>query len=280
MEFKIDAARGGRLPVEFTVGGDHALGKHERLPILASDFAVGVRNAVNLKHSLTPRAAFGFEVVIKDADGSDLLGELEAFVGVADGFVSGGKLAGAFFDALLERIFGFGELLLNADPFGDVTDGAGDEESFRSGERAETDLNGKFGAVLADTEELQADSHRTRVRRDQVAAAIFDVLGAIIGWNENLDGFSDELLAGIAKEDFRLGVDHLNQTHRIGDDDGIGSRLEKAAEFLFLLLSEGDVAVAFEHGDRLAGKRRTQGPAAGDDAFGAVTACVDELALP
>src|SRR5207302_95318 len=105
--------------------------------------------------------------------------------------------------------------------------------AFIRDQRAEADLDRKLGAVFAQAEEAEARSHGPNAGIGKVAVPVASMLLPIARRHENLDGLPKQFRARKAEEMLRLAIDEGDRAVFLNDDDGIGSGLQQAAEFLF-----------------------------------------------
>src|SRR5258705_523878 len=124
----------------------------------------------------------------------------------------------------------------------DVADRAGDERALLGLQRAEADLDRKFGSVLALPEKLDADTHRSHLRRSKELIAVRWVLRTEARRQEQLDLLTKHLGPRVAKELLGLRIDEHDIAGLVHDDDRIWSCFEQVPEFPFRLLALGDVA--------------------------------------
>src|SRR5260370_301977 len=99
------------------------------------------------------------------------------------------------------------QFFLGTPAIGDVANSARDEGAILGLERAQTDFDGKFGTVLAQSIELQAGAHRTHLRVGEVASSMLRVLVAEPCGHQYLDRIAEQLGARVSEELFRLRVD-------------------------------------------------------------------------
>src|SRR5260370_960830 len=115
----------------------------------------------------------------------------------------------------------------------DVPDGAGDEDALLRLHGAQADFRWELSPILAPAEQVQPPTHGPRLRIAEVRLPEGRMLLAEAVWDQDLDGSAQQLVTGVAKEPFRLGVDEDQVPRLVHDDHGVGRRLQEAAELGF-----------------------------------------------
>src|SRR5260221_251961 len=85
------------------------------------------------------------------------------------------------------------ELLLGSLAVRDVANGTGHQRALFSLQRAQTDLDREFGAVLAPAIQIEPGSHRANFGTAEISAAMARVLVAVATRNEDLHLLAQEL---------------------------------------------------------------------------------------
>jgi hypothetical protein len=130
------------------------------------------------------------------------------------------------------------ELRLGLFPLGDVADGA-DDVAFSAGRQgAEADFDGEFRTVLAEPEQLATLAHRPDPWLAGVGCAVGRVVAPEALRDEHLDRLPEQFVPGIPEHSLGLGVHQGDPACLINQEDGVGGRLQQAAE---LLLFRGPV---------------------------------------
>src|SRR5579863_3974971 len=134
------------------------------------------------------------------------------------------------------------ECLFDLLALGDITNRTGDQRAFRSFQRAETDLDWEFRAVLAPAKELESRAHRAHFR---ILEEPFTVT-----WMSSLESFRkqhfyfmiQQFLAGITEPLFGLRVGKDDHALAVHDHHRIRRGLQKAPKFFFCSLALGYVS--------------------------------------
>ena len=110
-------------------------------------------------------------------------------------------------------------LQLARDPLalGHVADRARHHQPALGLERAEADLDRKLGAVLAQSVEVMARTHRARLRIAHVVLLVLAMMLAEAVRDQVGDGLADQLLALVAEEVLGLGIDERDVAVPIDD---------------------------------------------------------------
>ncbi len=119
---------------------------------------------------------------------------------------------------------------------GYVADGSGRERNAVAFEGAQADLDGKLLPVLAASKERQPNSHGARAGKREKSLAISDVPFPIPLGHQELDALSEQFLAAIAEELFRLAVDQHDRPVAVNHHQGVRSQLHQAAKNPFILM--------------------------------------------
>ena len=150
------------------------------------------------------------------------------------------------------------KLLAQAALVGDVADRSAHQDALAGLERAETDLDGKFTAVLAPAIEIEARAHRTHARLVEEGVALGGVAGAKTVGDEHLHLVAQKFLPRVAEELFRLRVDQDDLAVVVDDHHRVGRRLEQAAKFFLGAAAVGDVAHRGADEHALLGSQRAE----------------------
>jgi hypothetical protein len=117
------------------------------------------------------------------------------------------------------------ELFLCFFPLAGVADRARNQGAVLGIQRAQADLDGKFGTVLAPPVELEAGAHRPHAWIGEEIGAVSRVLSAEPLGDEHLDRAAVQLGPRITEKLLRLGVGQVDDAVAVDDDDGVRSRL-------------------------------------------------------
>ncbi len=121
---------------------------------------------------------------------------------------------------------------LGAPPLRDVADGAGHQDALVGRQRAEADLDGELRPVLAQPVEVQALSHRPRMRVGEVVVAVRGVRVAQVRRHEDVDLAADQLFPAVAEDRLDLCVDEHDLRVLVHDHHRVRRRLEQFLEAL------------------------------------------------
>ena len=135
----------------------------------------------------------------------------------------------------LDHLEALVELLLSLVALGHVADRSDHQGARFRLHRAEADVDGKLGPVLAPAVELEVRTHRPGQGLRQVADAMADVCGSKAFGQEKVDRLVAKLGARVPEEPLRLGVDDLDDAAGIDDDHRVRRRVEQASEELLAL---------------------------------------------
>ena len=124
----------------------------------------------------------------------------------------------------------------------DVDDGGQHEFAIGALQRIEADFDGDFGAVLPQPEQFASRAHGSRFRNGQERAPMAGMTLAVPHGYEQLDRFSQQILARVPEQLFHLGVHQDDESQRVDHDHSGGSSLQRQPEPLRGLQSLGDVA--------------------------------------
>ena len=113
---------------------------------------------------------------------------------------------------------------------GDVADGAGHHRALVGLDRAQGDLDGELGAVLAQPVELEVAAHRPGRGLAQIPLDVVAMLGARALGDELGDPLADELGAAIAEQPLGLRVDERDVAVTVDDHHRVGGGLQQRAE--------------------------------------------------
>ena len=153
------------------------------------------------------------------------LGELAANLLQGQRAVLGLDLAGV-------AELGRGELaagLLQRLALGDVANGAQDQHALAGLQRAQADLNRKLLPILALPAQYHARPHRPHPRLDEEPPPMPQMGLAEPFRHKKLHRLSKQLLAPIAEQIFRLGVDQHDLPAAVDNHHRIRSRLQQGA---------------------------------------------------
>ena len=170
-----------------------------------------------------PQTNSVLEILIEPAD--FLFGALLLCDHFFEFLLRGFEIGGPFGHARFQFSVGGAEKLLRVFLLGDIADGAGDENSIRVFDRAQTDFDREFGAVPAQAVKFQSSAHGARAWMNRVIGAVRRVNVAEALRHQDFDGLSHQLFAVVAEEVFGFRVDDENAAIRIGDDHGVGRGL-------------------------------------------------------
>src|SRR5271165_731685 len=140
-------------------------------------------------------------------------------------------------DELSQLLFALADLFLGPFSVGDIANGAGNQHSFLSLQRAEADLHRKLPSFFMQTVQFQPGPHWPRVRVGRKTRAVSGMFTPKPLRYEHLDLVSQYLLSLIAKQLLHLRIDQNNFALTIHYHDRIGRRLQQVAESLFGLLA-------------------------------------------
>ena len=124
--------------------------------------------------------------------------------------------------------------LLCAVALGDVTDDSDDGALSLRIQQTDTDLHRKFGPVRTPTCQLAGD----RPRRWRVSVGpSFRVMGSAKSFrNDCFDIAAEQRVTRISKQSLRLVVHSDDTTIRVDHEDGVGRRVDQAAEVSLALI--------------------------------------------
>src|SRR5882757_6438641 len=140
----------------------------------------------------------------------------------------------------------------------DVADGARNQRPFFRFERAQADLDGKLGSVLAPAVELQTHAHRSHLGIGEEPVAAVGMLAPVPLRQQELDFLVEQLGAREAEELLGLRIDQNDVALPVDDDDRVRRGFEQALEFLLRLLALADVADRAHDERAFLGLQRTQ----------------------
>src|SRR5262249_61895277 len=124
---------------------------------------------------------------------------------------------------------------------GDVDHRRHHEETLRRANWIEADFDRHFVPVLAEAEQFQAHTHRTRPKIVREARAMRGVLTAETLRNERLEGLADHLRRPVTKHLLDLSIGQYDPAVLADHHQGIGRRFEDLPEPLFGPNPVGDV---------------------------------------
>src|SRR5882672_994956 len=113
-----------------------------------------------------------------------------------------------------------------------VADRAGDERGFAGVHGTETDLDRELAAIFAPAFEVQTDSHRPHARVRKIALAMTGMSSAERPRQQDLDRLSQQLGARVSEQSFGLGIDKLDFSLAVDNDNRVGCGLQQRAELL------------------------------------------------
>src|SRR5262249_42688973 len=143
-------------------------------------------------------------------------------------------------------------------PLSDVSNRGGDQRALGGLDRAQADLRGELGAVLAAREELEACPHRPGSRLAGVSASMARVPVPEALPDQELDRLPNELRARVAEQLLGLGIDEEDPPVRIDDHHRIGGSLEEPSKLVLGLRLVGALPLVLkppELGDVLVANR-------------------------
>jgi hypothetical protein len=136
-----------------------------------------------------PEAHSVLEILIEPAD--FLFGTLLLCDHFFEFLLRGHEIGGPFGHARFQFNVGAAEKLLRFFLLGDIAYGAGDENSFWTFDRAQTDLDRELGAVPAQAVQFQSSAHGARAWMSRIIGAVRRVNVAEALRHQNFDGLSD-----------------------------------------------------------------------------------------
>ena len=101
---------------------------------------------------------------------------------------------------------------------------------FALANRAQADLDGEFGSICAQREQLEPDAHGTYVPALGIPASVADVPVAKALGQQHLDLAAHDPLGCIAEQRLDLVVRKQHRARGIDDDHRIGCGVERAAD--------------------------------------------------
>ena len=129
-----------------------------------------------------------------------------------------------------EALLALSPHLLRTALFGDVPHSRGEEPSLRRVDRAERQVHGELGPVLAAAGELDPDAGRPGRGIGEVLVTVLDVAPMEAIREEQLDGPAEELVALVSEQVDGLRVDEGDPPLVVDADDRIGRRVEQGTE--------------------------------------------------
>src|SRR5260221_9054017 len=134
------------------------------------------------------------------------------------------------------------ELLLGSLAVRDVANGTGHQRALFSLQRAQTDLDREFGAVLAKAEQLEPGAHRTDFGAGEEPRAMLRVVALEPLGNELFDGLPEQFLPRVAEQLLGLRIDDFDVPVHTHNHHRVGSSIQKRSELVLHALSVGHVA--------------------------------------
>ena len=116
--------------------------------------------------------------------------------------------------------------------FGGVADRAQHERSLVGLERADADLDGELGAILAATVQIEVATHRPSLRIPQTASLVSAMAVPQPLGDQDPDALSDQLLAAVAEHPLSLCVGERDMAVRVDHHHRVGRGLQQRAELL------------------------------------------------
>src|SRR5579871_5004414 len=124
------------------------------------------------------------------------------------------------------------KLLFRPLTLGDVAYGAGHQYAFIGSDGTQTDFDGKFAAVLAQSIKLQAGSHRANARLVKESGAVAGMAASKTFRYQGLDFAAQQLFPRITEKLLHLRVGEYDFAFRIDHHHGVRSGLQKSPELL------------------------------------------------
>src|ERR1043165_6791699 len=152
---------------------------------------------------------------------------IESSIGECNGLSDNGMLPN-----ILKFVFAFPQCLFCLFTIRHIADGSSDQHSVLGLDRAETDLNRKFRAVLTQAMQVKSQSHGTHAWFRKEACPTRRMSFAKAFRHDELGFLSEDLTTCITEHAFGLGVDHFNDSLRIYNDHCIWCGIQQAAKFL------------------------------------------------
>ena len=115
--------------------------------------------------------------------------------------------------------------LLDLTPCGDVDHRREHEGAVRGVDRVEADLHGEHRPVATPAEQVQTRAHGARLWDAHERLTLPGVSGPQVRGKQQVDGFSDQLVARVAELPFELLVHQHDAAVRPHDQDPAGQRL-------------------------------------------------------